>query len=136
MRGTREHPRVEVRDGSTDPLLLPGPLADDDDVLLTFGRGLSIVARCADAWGADIDEDGKVVWFVPATEIGDGEGAPAHFTGVDTAQPSVIEDPVDVHVVGVPPIAYQDFALHFAELRREVRLLALATRAEIGRAHV
>ena len=68
VRGTWEHPRVEVIDGSTEPPILPGsePLGDDDDLLLTFGRGLGIVARCSTAWGAEIEDDGKVVWFVPA----------------------------------------------------------------------
>ncbi|HEU4568938.1 MAG TPA: ATP-binding protein, partial [Marmoricola sp.] len=69
VRGTREHPRVEVRDASVERPVLPGPLGldPDDDLLLTFGRGLSIVARSADAWGAEIESDGKVVWFAPAT---------------------------------------------------------------------
>ena len=66
VRGTREHPRVEVSDGSTEPPTLPtatpGLAIDDlelngldglDDLLLTFGRGLSIVARASDAWGAE-----------------------------------------------------------------------------------
>jgi len=37
MRGTVDHPRVEIRDGSTEPPLLPVPLAldDEDEVLLT-----------------------------------------------------------------------------------------------------
>ena len=49
VRGTREHPRVEVRDGSTEvPVTARAPRpTEDDDLLLTFGRGLSIVARCS-----------------------------------------------------------------------------------------
>ncbi len=66
IRGTREHPRVEVRDGSLESPHLPDTHpTDEDDLLLTFGRGLGIVARCADAWGAEIEDDGKVVWFAP-----------------------------------------------------------------------
>ena len=54
LRGTREHPRIEVRDGSREPPDLPDLEADpEDDVLLTFGRGLSIVARVSSAWGAE-----------------------------------------------------------------------------------
>ena len=75
VRGTQEHPRVEVRDGSTEPPVMPIappktsvlPL-DEDELLLTFGRGLDIVARCADAWGAEIEENGKVMWFAPASD--------------------------------------------------------------------
>jgi anti-sigma regulatory factor (Ser/Thr protein kinase) len=69
VRGTMRHPRVEVRDGSTDPPVMPLSLAratmppEADELLLTFGRGLDIVARCADAWGAEIEDNGKVMWF-------------------------------------------------------------------------
>src|SRR5918999_838101 len=68
VRGTREHPRVEVRDTSIEPPELPTTtdVRDEADLLLTFGRGLSIVARAADAWGVDVEEDGKTVWFAPA----------------------------------------------------------------------
>ena len=72
VRGTREHPRVEVRDGSTVPPVLPDDVThsvlppDDETLLMTFGRGLDIVARCADAWGAEIEDTGKVMWFAPA----------------------------------------------------------------------
>ena len=70
VRGTASHPRIEVVDGSTSPPVPPGPIAQDDlDLLLTFGRGLSIVAQCAVAWGATIEADGKIVWFVPAQEM-------------------------------------------------------------------
>ncbi len=49
---------------------MPGTetLGEEDDLLLTFGRGLGIVARCSTAWGVEIEDDGKVVWFVPAQE--------------------------------------------------------------------
>ena len=59
VRGTREHPRVEVRDGSTEvpPMPTLGP-REENDLLLTFGRGLGIVARCSTAWGVDVEEDG------------------------------------------------------------------------------
>lgn len=128
VRGTREHPRVEVRDGSVELPQMPtaGP-ADDDDLMLTFGRGLSIVARCSTAWGVEVEEDGKVVWFVPAAESGDemvegvvtGEAA----TPVST-QPSADELRIDIQ--GVPLRAFVEFQRHYRELRREVRLLALA----------
>src|SRR5918995_2225235 len=75
LRGTREHPRIEVRDGSRLPPDLPDlDGSPDDDLLLTFGRGLSIVARVSSAWGAELDDEGKIVWFVPQVELVEGRG--------------------------------------------------------------
>jgi anti-sigma regulatory factor (Ser/Thr protein kinase) len=130
VRGTREHPRVEVGDGSTDPPALPRVSADDDlDDLLTFGRGLSIVARASEAWGAELEDDGKTVWFVPAREFSDDVGPEGLITGVTTPADQTGEQPADpmkVHLLGVPVKDYSSFQNHFRELRREVRLLAMA----------
>lgn len=127
VRGTREHPRVEVRDGSLEAPELPSTdLLDEDDLLLTFGRGLGIVARCSDAWGVDIEEDGKTVWFAPATRPG-GEPAPGVVTGEPVAAPvSSGVDEIRIDVLGVPLRSFVEFQRHYRELRREVRLLALA----------
>jgi anti-sigma regulatory factor (Ser/Thr protein kinase) len=129
VRGTREHPRVEVRDASRERPILPGPLGldPDDDLLLTFGRGLSIVARSSDAWGAEIEADGKVVWFAPAAELAEDDGVEGIINGPSAGDtPPVVDDPVDVRVLGVPLRLYVGFQQHFRELRREVRLLAIA----------
>jgi anti-sigma regulatory factor (Ser/Thr protein kinase) len=131
MRGTAEHPRVEVRDSSVEPPILPHQPLDrpeTDDLLLTFGRGLSIVARCSDAWGAEIEDDGKVIWFAPAADFADGEGVPGSITGTDRqrAEAAPTKDRVRVHILDVPLPLYVGFQHHFRELRREVRLLALA----------
>jgi hypothetical protein len=135
VRGTKEHPRIEVRDASTEPPVLPGsePVGDDDDLLLmTFGRGLDIVSRCSDAWGAEIEDDGKIVWFSPAGEAAEGEGA----TGVVTGLPDPADDReaatdlIRVTVRDVPLRSFLDFQVHYRELRREVRLLALAHQDE------
>ena len=72
VRGTASHPRIEVMDGSTRPPEPPSRVESDElDLLLTFGRGLSMVAQCALAWGATIESDGKIVWFEPAPEMSD-----------------------------------------------------------------
>jgi anti-sigma regulatory factor (Ser/Thr protein kinase) len=131
MRGTVEHPRVEVRDSSVEAPILPSEPLDrpeTDGLLLTFGRGLSIVARCATAWGAEIEDDGKVVWFAPAVEFADGPGVPGAITGVDHARlmETPTRDRVRIHILDVPLALYVGFQQHFRELRREVRLLALA----------
>lgn len=131
MRGTVDHPRVEIRDGSTEPPLLPVPLAldDEDEVLLTVGRGLSIVASVSEAWGADIDTAGKTVWFTPAAEIDEGDGVEGVITGPPGAPPRperLGPEAVEVSILGVPLALYKGFQHHFRELRREVRLLSLA----------
>ena len=99
-----------------------------DDLLLTFGRGLSIVARCSDAWGAEIEDDGKVVWFAPAAEFAEGDGVPGidHRRRPPPARGGPTRDRVRVHILDVPLALYVGFQHHFRELRREVRLLALA----------
>ncbi len=139
--GTTEHPRVEVHDHSTEPPVLPdeapsipdlglddllGEEDADADVLVTFGRGLDIVARCAEAWGAEIETEGKVVWFTPAGEVGD-TGAAGRITGLPPAVPRDDRDAQQpFHLLGVPVDWLQEFQRHYLELRREVRLLALA----------
>jgi len=127
VRGTREHPRVEVRDGSPEPPVMPTmDPAGEDDLLLTFGRGLGIVARCSDAWGVDLDEDGKTVWFAPAPHPGNAP-VPGTVTGatvqVDAAP---APDEMRIEVLSVPLRSFIEFQRHYRELRREVRLLALA----------
>lgn len=130
VRGTREHPRIEVHDCSTDAPVMPTAPADRDhaDLLLTFGRGLHIVARASQAWGAHIEADGKTVWFAPASGFAEAEGVEGVLTGT-TASPVANPrpaDPVTVRVLAVPLQAYAAFHQHLRELRREVRLLALA----------
>ncbi len=129
LRGTREHPRIEVRDGSRQPPDLPNLDGQpDDDLLLTFGRGLSIVARVCSAWGAEIEEDGKTVWFVPQVELSEGRGVQGIITELQPIQredPPVVPDPVDVTLVGLPLSEMKANRMHLRELRRELRLLAL-----------
>ena len=127
VRGTREHPRVEVRDGSVELPLMPGrDPHDEDDLLLTFGRGLSIVARCATAWGVEIEDQGKLVWFVPATRSSE-KAVEGVVTGeTTTPAPDPAPDEMRIDVLGVPLRAFVEFQRHYRELRREVRLLALA----------
>jgi two-component sensor histidine kinase len=132
VRGTREHPRVEVHDGSSQAPTLPSPASyGDDDVLLTFGRGLGIVARCSTAWGVEIEDDGKVVWFAPAEQVGSDlvEGV-VHGESPEQTQRKPSEDEMHIEIVGVPLQFFREFQQHYRELRREVRLLALAHEEE------
>ncbi|HYH35118.1 MAG TPA: ATP-binding protein [Nocardioides sp.] len=131
VRGTHEHPRVEVRDGSTEPPVMPpggsGTILspEDEELLLTFGRGLDIVARCADAWGAEIEDGGKVMWFAPAATPRE-EGIPGTVTGLPDPPERSSGDTVHVRILRAPIRALAEFEAHYRELRREVRLLALA----------
>lgn len=134
VRGTAEHPRVEVRDASSEPPVMPTDLLSDspegeDDFLLTFGRGLAIVARASDSWGANMEDDGKVVWFVPAAEFREDDGAEGLLSSTVTATEQTGDLPADLmdfRFPNLPVTSYLEFQRHFRELRREVRLLALA----------
>jgi len=131
LGGTIEHPRVEVRDASTERPVLPTPRRsmEDDDLLLTFGRGLSIVARSSEAWGAEIEEDGKTMWFTPAAQFAAGDGIEGLITGAAAAPAMTVKDSPEAHefvIRDVPLKEYVAFQHHYRELRREVRLLALA----------
>jgi anti-sigma regulatory factor (Ser/Thr protein kinase) len=130
LRGTLIHPRVEVRDGSPEPPAFPGVEGGQDflDELPTFGRGLTIVANTSEAWGAELDGEGKLVWFVPTAAPAEKPvaGVLLGWEGdVDVPSFSDVESMV-VHLLHVPAEALQVTLAHGAELRRELRLLALA----------
>jgi anti-sigma regulatory factor (Ser/Thr protein kinase) len=132
VRGTASHPRIEVLDGSTNP---PVPQlsieADDIELLLTFGRGLSIVAQCAVAYGAMIESTGKIVWFEPAREMHDDGAANWVIDRHDqrVSEPTS-ESAVEVRLLGVDVPLYVSLAHQYSELRRELRLLSLAHEAD------
>jgi hypothetical protein len=131
LRGTRDHPRVEVRDASPDAPAMPIVAATHDllEDVPTIGRGLSIVASSSLAWGAEREDDGKTVWFEPAAH------PPARATeGVFQGWSDDEDGPtfggtgetIVVHLLHVPTESLQATLAHGAELRRELRLLAVA----------
>ena len=130
VRGTREHPRVEVADGSHEPpttVLAAG--VDDDELMFTFGRGLQIVAQCSESWGAAIEPDGKVVWFEPTTsprQDAGPEGAVFDLSDLLAGADADAEHVAQVAIHGVPIAPLLTSRRHYQELRREVRLLSLA----------
>ncbi|WP_460812289.1 ATP-binding protein [Nocardioides salsibiostraticola] len=149
VRGTVDHPRIEVRDGSTRPPTLPtdanslsvdpDALTDDlDEVLLTFGRGLDMVARASVAWGAEVEEDGKVLWFEPTSVLAEDAGTAGVLTDprrdledeLADSGTGATTDLVDVDLLHVPVRAHLSFQRHYRELRRELRLLSLAHEAD------
>ncbi len=130
LRGTRSHPRVEVRDTSTDPPAFPALEVGQEflDELPTFGRGLGIVASSSEAWGAERDGEGKLVWFEPSSSPPSAP-VPGVLLGWDDEddEPSFGDSEVMVvHLLHVPADLLQGTLAHGAELRRELRLLALA----------
>ena len=130
LRGTRAHPRVEVRDASPEPpaLITDDAVQDFLDDLPTFGRGLAIVASFSEAWGAERDGDGKLVWFVPSAVPPDQPAAGIVLGWDDEAdEPSFAdEETISVRLRGTPVELMQSTLAHGAELRRELRLLAVA----------
>ena len=127
VRGTATHPRIEVLDGSSLAPVPSAHVADPDDFLATFGRGLSMVAMSSVAWGASIEDNGKVVWFEPATGVGDHEAAEPIF---DSHTEPVVEarsdQAVAVQLLGLDVPLATALSRQYADLRRELRLLAVA----------
>lgn len=127
VRGTATHPRIEVQDGSPEaPVMTPAAI-DSDDFLATFGRGLSMVAMSAVAWGASIEVNSKVVWFEPATGLGNHEAAEPVFDS--HAEPDVeprSDQAVAVSLLGLDVPLATSLSRQYADLRRELRLLAVA----------
>ncbi len=132
VRGTASHPRIEVVDGSTNPPVPPGPVAEDDlDILLTFGRGLAMVAQCAVAWGATIEADGKIVWFEPAPDMREEAGAEWVVDLHDQQAPEPLsEAALQVRLIDLDVPLYVSLARQYAELRRELRLLSLSHQSD------
>src|SRR6195952_4373150 len=75
VRGTVDHPRIEVVDSSPVPPQrqpVAPEIEDVDDLnVTTFGRGLDLVAMMSNRWGSDLAHDGrsKSVWFEPSGEL-------------------------------------------------------------------
>ncbi|GAA5107674.1 hypothetical protein GCM10023339_05950 [Alloalcanivorax gelatiniphagus] len=132
VRGTATHPRIEVVDGSTRPPEPPTPLEGDDlDLLLTFGRGLSMVAQCSVAWGATIESDGKIVWFEPAPEMSESSSADWVIDLHDQAAPEpTSEAAMDVRLLGMDVRLHAALRRQYNELRRELRLLSLSHQSD------
>lgn len=133
VRGTASHPRIEVLDSSTDPPVPPLPVPGDDDLdlLLTFGRGLTMVAQCSLTWGATIEEKGKVVWFEPAAQMTDDGAAEWVIDQLDhTPAELTSEGAIEVCLLGLEVPLYTSLARQYNELRRELRLLSLSHQSD------
>lgn len=134
VRGTVEHPRVEVTDNSTEPPERTDVEATtngaDAEMLATFGRGLDLVASHSAKWGADIHlhGTGKTVWFEPTSQPRPDAEAEAIIFDPDEKIPDPVpdEERITVQLLGMPPALFSRLRFHFYEIARELRLLALA----------
>jgi anti-sigma regulatory factor (Ser/Thr protein kinase) len=133
VRGTHAHPRIEVADRSLVPPRPTDLTDDEDDLLSTFGRGLSLVALHSARWGSEIDDDGngKTVWFEPVDEPreeiqieGDLFDLEALIDG--RMGPGGPTETIEIQLLGMPVAEFGELRRHYNELRRELRLLALA----------
>ncbi len=131
VRGTKEHPRVEVADHSPAPLTLVDLPEDGFDALTTFGRGLALVALNSAHWGwtRDADGIGKTVWFEPTAQMRDDLDLSAICDQPDDGPELPIEVPADsvsIVLLNVPAALFGRLRRHHFELRRELRLLSLS----------
>lgn len=132
VRGTRRHPRVEVRDHSENPPEVNVEMADEDYLLATTGRGLGIVALYSATWGAELAPDGKTVWFEPTAELrSDGDLSGTVFDLQERIQHRLAEaaEPeqlIPVRFIAMPVPLFARFRQKYEELRRELALLSLA----------
>lgn len=138
MRGTQRFPRIEVFDGSRIPPA-PNDQKSEDDLFSTFGRGLGMVAMCSHAWGAELLDSGKVVWFEPATEpVEEPDLSGQVFCPTDSVRlvaPRPQEGGTRTRFLHFPIDVFLDWRQHFRELRRELRLLTLAHEGHYPVAH-
>jgi anti-sigma regulatory factor (Ser/Thr protein kinase) len=131
LGGTSTHPRVEVHDSSRlPPDVESEPLDDEDHLMRTFGRGLGLVALYSTRWGADVSDTGKVVWFEPAEEP-DLDTEADVFVLDEAVGRRLAEAPgpsrlLPVRLLAMPVPEFATFREWYAEVRRELRLLALA----------
>ncbi len=131
VRGTRAHPRVEVQDHSQHPPKINTEMTDDEHLLSTIGRGLGIVALYSATWGSDVAVDGKTVWFEPSSdESNPGPLAGEVFDFAQYVERRVASSPpaqlIRVRLLNMPVQVFARFRVRYAELRRELRLLAIS----------
>ena len=129
VAGTFDHPRFEVADGSRVVPTINHRMTDEDELLSTFGRGLGLVAMCALSWGVDVHDDGKIVWFEPDETVAEVPSEPVIDLPSDETPRRAEETPSDYLTIrfdAMPVQLIADFRRHYREVRRELRLLALA----------
>ncbi|MCW2847543.1 MAG: ATP-binding protein [Marmoricola sp.] len=135
VRGTVDHPRIEVVDSSPVPPQRAPVAPEIEDVdefnMTTFGRGLDLVAMMSRRWGSDLAHDGrsKSVWFEPsglAKYESHLEGEIFDFDPDLLGDEDVSEGPrMPMRLLGVPAKLFGEMRRYHFEVRRELRLLAM-----------
>lgn len=129
VRGTAAHPRIEVFDSSLNPPIVPDGERDmrtgHEDELATYGRGLAMVSMAAAAWGAAIEEHGKVVWFEPSVAVHAEPTSGVILTG-RASEWEPLPDSATITLLDVDVALFRSVVTQYSNLRRELRLLALA----------
>lgn len=135
IRGTIDHPRIEVVDSSPVPPqrapVAPEPEDVDGDNVTTFGRGLDLVAMMSSRWGSDLAHDGrsKSVWFEPTDTVhpeSSREGEIFDFDpDFDDGPPVHDTRRIELTLLNVPPRLFAEMRRYHFEVRRELRLLAM-----------
>ena len=139
--GTVAHPRIEVLDTSPVPPRRAAVAPEVDDVddfnLITFGRGLDLVAMMSRRWGSDLGHDGKnkTVWFEPSAELREEQsGLHGEIFGFtpDSSNGHGIDDTrrMSLSLINVPTRLFRELRRYHFELRRELRLLSLTAPAD------
>lgn len=122
VRGTVEHPRIEVSDGSPRPPAVAGERAG----LATTGRGLSIVSKCSIAWGAEVASSRKIVWFEPASEVRPHVDPPYSLSVSEPPRSADLSGEfIPITILGAHAPTCYALLTHYRELRRELRMLAM-----------
>lgn len=130
--GTVAHPRIEVTDHAPGAIRPRDLTLVDGDEPTTWGRGLAMVAMNSTQWGSETIAQGmgKRVWFEPAERMRDDVDLVPMFEGfADEPSAEVTEPPADsvrVVLLNVPVHLFGQLRSYHLELRRELRLLALA----------
>ncbi|MGA9746562.1 MAG: ATP-binding protein [Nocardioides sp.] len=137
LLGSRDQPRVEVHDHSKRPPRFGADMTDEDHLMSTVGRGMSIIALYSRSWGADVSADGKVVWFVPSGDPGvdialEGEVFDLDEVLAERSIPVPGDAPaIQVRFLGMPAQVFASFRSWYVEIRRELRLLALSRDGDV-----
>ena len=133
VKGTVDHPRVEVSDATPGPLQVGAvEIADESDVPTTFGRGLALVAMHSRNWGSSTAKSGqsKLVWFEPSAGMRPDADLSPILDDADSDESVSEQGPVPgsytVALRNFPVPIYAAMRLYQFELRRELRLLALS----------
>jgi hypothetical protein len=135
VRGTVNHPRIEVVDSSPFPPQRESVAPEIEDVddfnVTTFGRGLDLVAMMSRRWGSDLAHDGrsKSVWFEPSGKAryeSHLEGEIFDFDPAAGDGQDIADGPrMPLRLLGVPARLFEEMRRYHFEVRRELRLLAM-----------